>query len=59
METPNNTSILLEYLDKNSIEYTIDNNPSPDKVSRITAALDRKKNLMNLAVATYKQVFRG
>lgn len=52
----NNTQILTDYLDKRDFNYSVDNNPSPAKINRIKKALERKENLMNLAVSTYKQV---
>ena len=52
-----NTELLEVFLNKNDFKFTIDNNPSPEKLSRIQVALSRKKNLMELAVTTYKQVF--
>jgi|GEM_PF-6209491 len=58
MNIQTNTDFLKSYLDKNKINYSVDNNPSPEKVSRIKTAIARKKVLMDLAVSTYKQVFR-
>ena len=52
------TKLLLNYLDSKKIEYKLDENPSPEKVSRIQKAIERKKTLMDLAVNTYKQVMR-
>lgn len=52
------TNLLINYLDSNNIEYTLDENPTPEKVSRIQKAIERKKTLMDLAVNTYKQVMR-
>jgi len=51
-----NTQLLTEYLDKRDFNYSVDNNPTPEKINRIRKALNRKENLMSLAVSTYKQV---
>lgn len=53
-----NTQAIVDILNSSNIEYTVDNNPSPEKVTRIQRALDRKKALMELAVVAYKQVMR-
>ena len=50
------TELLADFLKSNNIEYKIDNNPTPEKVSRIQKALDRKSGLMDLAVNAYKSV---
>lgn len=57
MSTKSNTELLQSYLKNNGFEFTVDNSPSPEKLSRIQQALSRKKSLMSLAVSTYNQVF--
>ncbi len=60
MKTENqNTQFLIEYLDRKKFNYSIDNNPTPEKISSIRRTLERKKSLMDLAVGAYKQVIGG
>lgn len=44
-----------EYLDKHGINYTIDNNPSPDKIKMIKASIKRREELEKLFVERYKK----
>jgi len=41
------TKLLLSYLDSKNIDYTIDEAPYPEKVSRIQKAIERKKTKTN------------
>ena len=52
------TNSIVDYLENNNIVYKLDENPTAAKISRIQAAIERKKTLMSLAVSTYKQVMR-
>lgn len=36
--------VLTDYLDKNGVKYTINNNPSPEKIKQIEASIKRRKN---------------
>lgn len=36
----------VDYLDKNGIASSVDENPSPEKVSRISRAIERKNDLI-------------
>ena len=50
-----NIKILTEYLDGKGISYTIDNNPSPEKIERIKASIKRKEELQKFFVERYKE----
>lgn len=49
---------LLGFLEKNNYKYNLDTNPTPEKVSKIKDAIQRKEALMNYAIDSYKKVFR-
>lgn len=36
---------LIAYLDRHGIPYTIDKNPSPEKIKRIKRSIQRRKNM--------------
>tara|TARA_R110000851_G_scaffold295152_1_gene449998 strand:+ start:55 stop:219 length:165 start_codon:yes stop_codon:yes gene_type:complete len=42
------TKMLVNSLEKNGIEYTVDYNPSPEKIVKIKAKIERNKNIRNL-----------
>ena len=50
-----NIKILTEYLDRNEISYTIDNNPSPEKIEKIKSSIKRRENLEKILVERYKK----
>lgn len=45
---------LIEYLDRHGIEYTIDRNPSPEKIERIKKSIKRKEELEKFLKERYK-----
>jgi acetolactate synthase regulatory subunit len=49
------TNLLTDILESKNIKYNVDTNPSPEKVTRIQRAIERKKGFMDLAVNFYKQ----
>ena len=52
--------LLVEFAGKTkNISINIDDNPSPEKVSRLKAAIERKKKMMSLATDAYKTVSLG
>ena len=51
------TNRLIDYMDRNNIDYILDTNPSQEKVNRIRLAIVRKKEILDDAVRTYKRVF--
>ena len=46
---------ITEYLDRRGIKYTIDNNPSPEKINRIEALIKRREDLEKILVERYKE----
>ena len=36
---------LYDYLDKMGVSYTVDRNPSPEKIARIKAQIEKNKSL--------------
>ena len=40
----------IDYLDKNGVNYTIDDNPSPEKIKRIKESIKRKEEKEKLIV---------
>jgi hypothetical protein len=46
---------LTDYLDKNGVNYTIDDNPSPEKIKRIEDSIKRKEEKEKLLVKEYKK----
>ncbi|MCF1421038.1 hypothetical protein [Mangrovimonas futianensis] len=52
------TEALTNILESNKIDFKVDYNPTPEKVSKIQVALERKSALMKLAIDAYKQVRR-
>ena len=39
---------LIEYLERHGIEYTIDRNPSPEKIERLKKKIEEKEKLKRL-----------
>ena len=37
---------LYDYLDKIGVTYTVDRNPSPEKIARIKAQIERSRSLL-------------
>ena len=46
---------ITDYLDKNGASYTIDRNPSPEKVEKIKASIKRGEDLRKSFVERYKE----
>ena len=51
-----NINILTQYLDKNNVQYTIDKNPSAEKISGLKKAIARKESLAKSAVEFYNNL---
>jgi len=39
---------LYDYMDKMGVSYTIDRNPSPEKIARIKAQIEKNKIILKL-----------
>lgn len=39
---------LYDYMDKMGVKYTIDRNPSPEKIARIKAQIEKNKIILKL-----------
>ena len=39
---------LYDYMDKIGVKYTIDRNPSPEKIARIKAQIEKNKIILKL-----------
>ncbi len=50
---------LYDYFERNSIEFSVDNNPSPEKVSRIKQAIERKNELIDASIKAFKNTIRS
>jgi len=50
-----NVDFVIEYLRKNGVEVTVDNNPSPEKIKRIESSIERKKKLEEFFIKRYKE----
>jgi hypothetical protein len=46
---------IADYCDRKGISYTIDRNPSPEKIERIKASIKRKEELQKFFVERYKE----
>lgn len=38
---------MYDYMDKLGVNYTVDNNPTPEKIEQIKASIARQENLAN------------
>jgi hypothetical protein len=43
---------LIKYLERHGIEYTIDINPSPEKIERLKKRIEEKEKLIRLLSVT-------
>lgn len=50
----NNIELLTDYLESNKVVFSIDENPSPSKLQRITDAIRKKEALIGTSVQTYQ-----
>jgi len=50
-----NIKILTDYLDKNGTSYTIDLNPSPEKIKRIEKSIKRNEQIERISIECYKR----
>jgi len=46
---------ITDYLDRMGINYTVDRNPSPEKVEKIKTSIKRKEELEKIFVERYKE----
>ena len=51
--TDKDMAYMFSYLDKAGAKFTVDTNPSEEKVSRITAAIERKNQLLKRFADNY------
>ena len=51
-----NIKILTDYLDKNGVNYAIDENPSPEKIKRIEKSIKRKEEFEKDSIERYKKM---
>jgi hypothetical protein len=52
--TINNPEYLYQYLSKTGADFVVDKNPSEEKISRIREAIQRKKDLFDMAIERFK-----
>lgn len=46
---------MTDYCEKNGIKFTVDTDPSPEKVARIKASIKRKEELREFFIKRYKE----
>lgn len=51
-------SNVTEILNSKGIDFKVNDNPSPSKISFIRQTLERKQSMMNIAVSAYKNITR-
>lgn len=46
---------IIDYLDRAGINYTVDRNPSPEKIEKIKASIKKSEELVKNLVERYKK----